>query len=222
MTPLTWNHNILSQHRPTEPASLQLSAPSFIHPVTQSSTSEPKHCPKITPGVLCPWEESVPLGESIPKATPFCQGHSAIFKLHMWIGMESNVCCKEQSCTSHFPSNLSGSSLLLLLCCIDWKPSSTQEFVHASLYSRSCVCTETPCMISTSIFFLLIGWKERLKWSEPPDMFQSCSSLACRAWKTLTFFTLKKWYFLSFLTEGEICPGNGGCHFFLSLSKQNP
>lgn len=121
--------------------------------------------------------------------------HSAIFKLHMWIGMESNVCCKEQSCTSHFPSNLSGSSLLLLLCCIDWKPSSTQEFVHASLYSRSCVCTETPCMISTSFFFsfLPIGWKERLKWSEPPDMFQSCSSLACRAWKTLTFFTLKKW-----------------------------
>lgn len=106
MTPLTWNHNILSQHRPTEPASLQLSAPSFIHPVTQSSTSEPKHCPKITPGVLCPWEESVPLGESIPKAIPSCQGHTAIFKLHMWIGMESNVCCKEQSCTSHFPSTI--------------------------------------------------------------------------------------------------------------------
>lgn len=107
MTPLTWNHDILSQHRATEPASLQLSAPSFIHPVTQSSTPGPKHCPKITPGVLFPWEEAVPLGESITQSNTFLPGtHSAIFKLHVWIGKESNVCCKEQSCTNHFPSTI--------------------------------------------------------------------------------------------------------------------
>lgn len=176
---------------------------------------------------LCHWVNLA------PKGTPLCQGHTAIFKLHLWIGMERNVCCKEQSCANHFPLTINLAA----------PPSTSSVALTESLPAPRSLCT--PCCTPGPVFaqkhhawsallflFLLIGPKEQLKWSEsrwigcscrfflPDAEFSQIPSKAAETFhaeleKPWNFFTLKKWYFLSFLTKGELCPGSGGCRFFL-------